>query len=169
MKLIFSLSISIAVLSIFTYLQELDYDLSLFHWVPIASMSFVVFVTTVGVIPLTSTCTVEILPKKVNDHRFGQRSIQFNGNRISFQIRTIGITINTLAMNLSTFLLGKFFPIASETYGLYGCMNFLAGGCILSILFVIFILEETRGRDLNTIGNKSRETEKHVATIDLKV
>lgn len=53
-------------LSAFTYLQMLDYDLSLFDWVPVTSMSFVIFIGTAGVIPLSSICTVEALPAKVN-------------------------------------------------------------------------------------------------------
>lgn len=53
-------------LSTFTYLQTLDYDLSMFDWVPVTIMSFVIFIASLGVIPLTSICTVEVLPAKVN-------------------------------------------------------------------------------------------------------
>lgn len=52
-------------LSIFTYLQELDYDLSMFSWVPVTSMAFVVFISTLGIIPLSTICAVEVLPAKV--------------------------------------------------------------------------------------------------------
>lgn len=53
-------------LAIFTYLQEFDYDLSMFNWVPLISLSFIVFIATIGIVPLSSICTVEVLPAKVN-------------------------------------------------------------------------------------------------------
>lgn len=53
-------------LSLFTFLQELDYDVSFFSWMPVISICFVIFISTLGVIPLASVCTVEALPAKVN-------------------------------------------------------------------------------------------------------
>lgn len=53
-------------LSIFSFLQKLDYDLTMFDWVPVASMSFVIFISTLGIIPLSTICAVEALPIKVN-------------------------------------------------------------------------------------------------------
>lgn len=52
-------------LSIFSYLEKLDYDLTMFNWVPVASMSFVIFISTLGIIPLSTICAVEVLPIKV--------------------------------------------------------------------------------------------------------
>lgn len=53
-------------LSIFMYLHKLDYDLSMFSWVPVTSMAFVIFIGSAGVVSLSSICTVEALPAKVN-------------------------------------------------------------------------------------------------------
>lgn len=52
-------------LASFAYLQEREYDLSMFDWVPVTSLSFIIFIGTVGVVPLSSICTVEVLPEKV--------------------------------------------------------------------------------------------------------
>lgn len=52
-------------LAVFTYLQKLDYDVSSFAWMPVASLSFVVFIAALGVVPLSTLCTMEILPRKV--------------------------------------------------------------------------------------------------------
>lgn len=37
-------------LAVFAYLQKLDYDVSSFAWVPVASLSFVVFIGALGVV-----------------------------------------------------------------------------------------------------------------------
>lgn len=57
-------------LSIFMYFHKLDYDLSELDWIPAASIAFVIFIGSVGIIPLTSICTVEILPAKVRQRFF---------------------------------------------------------------------------------------------------
>lgn len=141
-------------LSTFMYLKELEYDLSMLEWVPVTIISFIIFIASLGVIPLTSICTVEVLPEKV----FG---IEIRSNRMndckmnmkfSFQIRTIGMSINILCLNLSAFFLSKYFPIMQEMIGLYGCLSFMSSACVFGILFVIFVMKETRGTNLDAIG-----------------
>lgn len=46
----------------------------------------------------------------------------------------------------------------SEIIGVYGCLTFMSGGCILGLIFVIFFMEETNGKDLDAIGTNRRET-----------
>lgn len=48
--------------------------------------------------------------------------------------------------------MSKVFPIWCEIIQLYGCLALMAGGCILGTIFVILVLEETKGRDLDSIG-----------------
>jgi hypothetical protein len=43
------------------------YDVSDFNWIPIVSMSFVIFIASVGLMPLTFTILSEILPLKVSN------------------------------------------------------------------------------------------------------
>lgn len=52
-------------LAVFAYLQKLNYELSSFAWVPVASMAFIIFIGALGVVPLSTLCTLEILPRKV--------------------------------------------------------------------------------------------------------
>lgn len=40
-------------------------DISQFNWIPVVSMSFVIFIASVGLMPLTFTILSEILPLKV--------------------------------------------------------------------------------------------------------
>lgn len=41
------------------------YDLSSFRWVPVSSLSFVIFVEAAGIMPISIVCSVENLPTKV--------------------------------------------------------------------------------------------------------
>lgn len=49
----------------FLYLDMLGFDVALFGWVPVASTGFVIFIASVGIVPLLSICTVEMLSPKV--------------------------------------------------------------------------------------------------------
>lgn len=45
-------------LSAFIYLVQIGYDLSAFPWIPIACLSFVVFISSAGIIPLSHVARV---------------------------------------------------------------------------------------------------------------
>lgn len=61
-------------------------------------------------------------------------------------------------MYLSAFTFVKVFPFLLETIDLYGCMIIFMLGSIVGALFVIFALEETKGKSLDAL--KSIETKK---------
>lgn len=43
------------------------FDVTDFNWIPVVSMSFVIFIASVGLMPLTFTMLSEILPLKVSE------------------------------------------------------------------------------------------------------
>ncbi|XP_031631805.1 facilitated trehalose transporter Tret1-like isoform X2 [Contarinia nasturtii] len=49
----------------YRYLYVNGYDLSAFAWVPVFSLSFVLFISSAGIIPLTVVCSVEYIPSKI--------------------------------------------------------------------------------------------------------
>lgn len=53
-------------LATFLYLDKLGFDVALFDWVPVASTGFVIFIASVGIVPLMSICAVEMLSPKVS-------------------------------------------------------------------------------------------------------
>lgn len=151
MLLLFSLSGTVLgqiSLAVYMFLNDLDYDLTLFRWVPVASLAFSIFIGSIGVIPLSSLCTVEVMPAK---------------------IRTIGISVNTVAMNISSFVMTRYFPLMSSMIGLNGCLMVMAGICISGILFVIFVLEETNGKSLDSLEGCAAQKEKKLSVADSKV
>lgn len=56
--------------TIYSYLKHNGHELSAFEWVPIASLSIVIFAASTGAVPLVSVCIVENIPSKVRSYRF---------------------------------------------------------------------------------------------------
>lgn len=59
------------------------------------------------------------------------------------------------------FLIIKFYPLAESTIGLHSCMLFFALTCTFCGLFTLFILPETKGRNMEEIAKsigKKEET-----------
>lgn len=57
-------------IAIYHYLYLQDYDLSPFRWVPVISMSFVIFVEAAGIMPISIVCCIENLLSKVQYLKF---------------------------------------------------------------------------------------------------
>ncbi|XP_055295469.1 facilitated trehalose transporter Tret1-like [Sitodiplosis mosellana] len=119
--------------ALYAYLSHIGFDLSSFDWMPVVCLSFVIFIASAGVIPLAIVCTVENLPSK---------------------IRTLGLTISTFGYNIACFTCLKLFPILMSIIGLHGCMLIYAVTCTLGALFVLTVMEETKGRSLDQADKK---------------
>lgn len=69
-KLLYSLSCFGTVLGLICFgmhgLVMTLMEIENINWIPIASMSFVIFIASVGIMPLTFTILSEVLPLKVN-------------------------------------------------------------------------------------------------------
>lgn len=59
-------ALGLSTMAIFSYLDYNGFDLSVLHWIPVASLGFVIFISSVGVVPLTLICVVESLPNEVS-------------------------------------------------------------------------------------------------------
>lgn len=105
-------------------------DTTMFHWTPVICMSAVVLLASAGIIPLTIICIVECFPT---------------------QTRSLGLAYGNLATNLAAFTVTKIFPKLTETIGLEYTPLIFCTGCILGTIYVIFCVEETKGKDLNTL------------------
>lgn len=49
----------------YSYLRHTGYDVTSFEWVPVVSLSLVIFVASAGVVPMMFLCMVEHIPTKV--------------------------------------------------------------------------------------------------------
>lgn len=105
-------------------------DTTMFHWTPVICMSAVVLLASAGIIPLTIICIVECFPA---------------------QTRSLGLAYGNLATNLAAFTVTKIFLWLTEKLGLEYTPLIFCTGCILGTIYVFFYVEETKGKDLNTL------------------
>lgn len=49
----------------YLYLEDNGFNLTFIRWTPVITLSFSIFISSVGLIPLTTVCTIEVLPQKV--------------------------------------------------------------------------------------------------------
>lgn len=122
--------IGLIAMATYSYCESLGFDVKMFTWVPVTSMAFVVFISSVGIIPLGSVCTVEVLPTNV---------------------RSIGLTIKLFLMNLFSFVFAGTFPILVEYIQLHGYMFILAIMCAFGVLFIVFYMDETKGKTIDLL------------------
>lgn len=68
-------AIGLFILSVYLYLNQNGYDLSSYSWIPVACLSFVMFISSAGVYALYAVCFVEHLPSKVRKFPFDLKQI----------------------------------------------------------------------------------------------
>lgn len=57
--------LGLTMMGVYAYLSVAKVDVSQLYWLPVASLSFVIFIASVGMLPLTFVILSEILPDKV--------------------------------------------------------------------------------------------------------
>lgn len=60
--------------------------------------------------------------------------------------------MSTVSVNAFSFITAKSFPILAEIIHMYGCMMIFATFCLIGIFFVIFVMDETKGKSLDAIA-----------------
>lgn len=58
-------TVGLLSLASYSYFVSSGYDLSAYAWIPVISLSFVIFIGSAGIVPLLGVCVVENLPLKV--------------------------------------------------------------------------------------------------------
>lgn len=114
-------------LSTFSYLRENGYNVSMYGWLPLTSLSLIIFISNVGIIALAHIVAIENYPTK---------------------IRTVGVIFYSLCVSTVAFTADKYFPIALESIQLHGCLLFFAISCCCGTIFVAF-MNETKGQSLD--------------------
>lgn len=61
----FGASVFLFILATYTYLKSIGSDLDHFSWIPIVSLSLVIFIASIGIIALPFVITTELMPNKV--------------------------------------------------------------------------------------------------------
>ncbi|XP_053697380.1 facilitated trehalose transporter Tret1-like [Sabethes cyaneus] len=117
-------------MGLFSYLQENGFDLSQLQSLPIISLSFTILLSSIGILPLPFVILAEVLPQK---------------------IRNVGSTISITMVASCAFMVLKLFPIMMDQIKLFGTMWVLSSICFLAIFFILFVIPETKGKNLITV------------------
>lgn len=58
-------ALGLFIFAVYSYLRQNDYDVSNYLWVPELCLSFLIFISSSGIVALANTCTIENFPPKV--------------------------------------------------------------------------------------------------------
>lgn len=127
------------------YYNSLGSDMSMFKWVPVASYVIVRFGASVGIFPLSMICTLEHLPTKV---------------------RTFGLTVGSIAMTISMYVMENQVAMSTESTSpdAYQSMLKSVAICLLGIFFVLFFVDETKGKTLDLVKRTDPEENVEINT-----
>lgn len=117
----------------YMYCDSLDLDTSMLTWVPVSSLGFVILISAVGIVPVSMICLVEALPTKV---------------------RSFGMTLGISSMCFFAFVVLAAYPILVKLLEMHGCMLVFAATCVLGVFFVIFFVDETKGKTIDLLNEE---------------
>lgn len=121
-------ALSHAVMATYLYLDSSGIDFPMFHLIPLVGMTSLIFASAIGIVPLLVICVAETFPAKT---------------------RSFGMTLSTTVLNILSFMMNKIFPIAQQSIGLMSCLVIFCVACTFGVFYSIFILKETKGKELN--------------------
>lgn len=123
-------ALGLITLGTYMMLKSWHYDVDAFSWIPVASFSFVIFIASWAVLTLPFLVISEVMPENVKD--FG----------VSFCMSLLWIC---------AFLMVKLLPLLTESLGFHGSQFLFAGFCLLSALFIVLFMPETKGKSYEQI------------------
>lgn len=116
-------ALGLTVLGVYMMLKSRDVDVSAFNWLPLATFSFVIVLSQMGVLSLPFVVLSEIMPEKIKD----------------------GCCAACMALLwLFSFITRKYFPLSVELIGFHGSIFVFAGVCVCGAVFVISFVPETK-------------------------
>ena len=135
-KLLYSMTtvgniIGLMTMGIYSYCKTFT-DVSSFKYVPVASLSLIIFAASSGRLPLTYIMMAEIMPQS---------------------IRSFGVSTCTVTNWILAFVLLRFFSTIVEILQLHVCMFIFSGFTLFGMIFVILYVPETKNRSFDEIEN----------------
>lgn len=118
-----SMALGLSVLGGYMMLKSWHIDVTAFGWVPLVSLSFVVFVSQLGVLSLVFIVLAEIFPEKIKD------------GCVSFCMSLLW---------LFSFIIIKYLPLLMEVLTFYGSMYLFAAICMAGTVFILSVMPETK-------------------------
>lgn len=125
----------LVVLGTYVMLKSWGHDVESFNWIPLASFSFVIFISSLGVLNLPFLVISEIMPENIKDFA------------VSFCMTVLWAL---------TFIMVKYLPFITNTLGFHCSMFLFAGICLLGELFILLKVPETKGKSFEEIMDALR-------------
>lgn len=126
----FGTALSLTILGIYMLLKSWGIHVEVVNWTPLVSFSAATFISAVGIQALALSVIFEIAPEKIKE------------------TYTSGFS-TFLWMN--SFISTKYLPMFLDLIAFHNSMFVFAGVCILSAIFIIFYVPETKGRSYEQI------------------
>ena len=118
------------MMGVYMMLKSWNIEVEAFNFLPIIIFSFVMFVSSLAILPLPPVVLAEIMPEKIKDAC------------VSFCLSLLWIF---------SFITIKCLPFLSENLGFHGTMFLFACVCMFCAIFFIFFMPETKGKTYREI------------------
>ncbi|XP_059617699.1 uncharacterized protein LOC132262445 [Phlebotomus argentipes] len=112
----------------YSFFKFQGYALAFLDWVPVVTLSLVIYISSVGILALPYIVLAEVLPSK---------------------IRAVGSSFCLVTISISAFVILKAMPILMTTIQLFGCLWLFAAFCIVGAIFIALVVPETKGKVLD--------------------
>ncbi|XP_062551192.1 facilitated trehalose transporter Tret1-like [Armigeres subalbatus] len=119
--------ISLGILGLHSYFSYNEDGIANNSWVPVLALLAFIYSAGLGITNMVGFIIPEVLPAK---------------------IRSIGSTISVGMLCFFAFVVLKVYPILLERINVHGTVWISCGVCAISILIIIFIMPETKGKNL---------------------
>ncbi|CRL04325.1 CLUMA_CG017420, isoform A [Clunio marinus] len=131
------------LMGIYSY-YKINQDVSDLKFIPVASLSLIIFTASVGRLPLSYIMMAEIIPQNV---------------------RSFGISICTTINWIWAFILLRFFSTAVNILSFHNCMFICASFAIFGVFFVIVYVPESKDKSYqeieDSLNGRIKLSEKH--------
>ncbi|XP_062134499.1 facilitated trehalose transporter Tret1-like [Drosophila sulfurigaster albostrigata] len=117
-------------MAFYYYMGQLNIDSRPFNWLPIASLSFIMFCGSIGLLAVDHIVISEITPPK---------------------IRSVIVRVHMVTMSAISICLAKAFPHMSESMGISGIVSMFAVFSFLLTIFIALYVPETKGKSIQEI------------------
>lgn len=116
------------------------------NWIPVASFSWSIFVTTLGILPLAQIVIAEIMPEKVRDAciSFCITILWIFGKNYSSHSSIGDLFIKHFSIEILAFINVKYLPSFINILGFHSTMFMFGAVSVFGALFIIFIVPETK-------------------------
>lgn len=118
-------ALGLIVMGVYMLVRSWGVDVDEFSWIPVTSLSFVIFVASLGILTLPLIVISETMPEKIKD------------TSVSFCMSLLWIF---------SFICIKYLQLLIDVFSFHGSMFLFSGVCIGSAIFVILFLPETKNR-----------------------